>query len=184
MTPAIWTAAKEVNSQDKFAIEELLAGSKLTQGFFVSWLFHTIVFGKITGGRLQLPPDVPDSALPQYIVRGNFFNLDQELYLYRTDKGMVKGRLREDSTRAFPGARTMPTKDVEEILIGRQENVASTEPWITIVSKSGSRFVVPREWGSDPKPTQRIFVLMRYYIDFSHHLAGFVDQRIVSIGQK
>ncbi len=109
-------------------------------GWFIAYLFHRVVIGRIKNGEFKYYPDTKNSndVTLSNLQKLRVFNKDIELFVWRTNLGGYKARLRNDNEGAEQGA-----VDAWQVLFGTKANPTNDNNYSVLTEERGTEIILP-----------------------------------------
>lgn len=86
--------------------------------WFIAYLFHRVVIGRFTKGKFDYYEEEKSDLILENLIKLRVFDNSHELYVWRTNSGRFKGRLRSDGV----GAET-DVVDANQIIAGTKAGI-------------------------------------------------------------
>ncbi len=109
-------------------------------GWFIAYLFHRVVIGRIRNGKFEYYQDVKNlnDVTLSNLQKLRVFNKDTELFVWRTNLGGYKARLRNDNNGVEQG-----TVDAWQVLFGTEANPTNDNNYSVLTEKRGTEIILP-----------------------------------------
>jgi len=153
----------------------------------VFWLDYEVLFGTFESGKLRFYKEL-SRDFGKYLLKARIFDENKELYLWRNNNLVLKGRLRKD----YVGEHKVDEHKVEYIDVIDAQQVMFGKNFydlkngfVEVSEPRGIKYIVPKEFLLGEKLTQsdmRLILYTRNYIGYNEiGQAGFIDYRFVKI---
>ncbi len=107
------------------------------KGWFIAYLFHRVVIGKFIDGTFDYFQKENCDVNIENLIKLRIFNDNSELYVWRTNLGGFKGRLRKDEE----GVST-DVVDTNQVIFGTKEELVG-ESYVKLSEKRGTEIIMP-----------------------------------------
>jgi CRISPR-associated protein (TIGR03984 family) len=150
--------------------------------WFISYLFHRVVIGQIKNGQFEYYQDtkIPNDVTLSNMQKLRVFNKDTELFVWRTNSGKHKARLRIDGNGLEQGV-----VDANQVLFGTKAEILD-QKYSILKEDRGTEIILPlTELGIKVtdinKAKGRLCIHTRSYVGFIEETgqATYEDVRFV-----
>jgi len=133
--------SKTVTTVTTFEISsdaDIFKNAPTEDAWFIAYLFHRVVIGKVVDKRFVYykQEDKKDVALSN-IQKLRVFNKDAELFVWRTNQGKYKARLRKDDVGEEQGV-----VDARQVMFGTEAKPVN-ETYSCLTEKRGTEIILP-----------------------------------------
>lgn len=110
-------------------------------GWFIAYLFHRVVIGQFIDGVLDYFQKESGDVNIENLIKLRIFNANSELFVWRTNLGGFKGRLRKDGE----GVST-DIVDAKQVIFGTKAELIG-ESYVKLSEKRGTEIILPVQEG-------------------------------------
>ncbi len=106
-------------------------------GWFIAYLFHKVIIGQFIYGAFDYFQKEKGDVQIENLIKLRIFNTNSELYVWRTNLGGFKGRLRTDGD----GSPT-DVVDANQVIFGTEAK-SLDDNYVKITEKRGTEIILP-----------------------------------------
>lgn len=106
-------------------------------GWFIAYLFHRVVIGQFIDGALDYFQKESGDVNIENLIKLRIFDANSELYVWRTNLGGFKGRLRTDGVGSFTDV-----VDAKQVIFGTKAELIG-ESYMKLSEKRGTEIIMP-----------------------------------------
>ena len=158
---------------------EILKNAPIENAWFIAYLFHRVVIGRVVDKQFVYYKQDDKDVMLSNVQKLRVFNKDAELFVWRTNQGIYKARLRTDSEGKEQGV-----VDANQVLFGTKVEIID-QKYSILKEDRGTEIILPlKDLGisdSDINAEKgRLCVHTRSYIGYiDDMLASYEDVRFV-----
>lgn len=145
--------------------------------WFIAYLYHRVVIGKIANGKLDYYPDekIPNDVTLSNILKLRVFNKDSELFVWKTSLGGYRARLRTDGQGPEQGI-----VEAKQVLFGTKVQQLPNG-YSKLTENRGTEIILPIANLNIDEKEHRMCIKTRSYIGYIEETgqATYEDVRFV-----
>jgi len=189
----IYLNIKSSSSEIKIQSDQDILDKAPENAWFIAYLYHRVVIGKITDGKFDYYPDekIPNDVTLSNILKLRVFNEDSELFVWKTNIGGYKARLRKDKDKKIIDPDDMknqlwfdPDKqyavEAKQVLFGTKAEELAND-YTKLKEARGNEIIIPLTNLKIDEKDHRMCIKTRSYIGYIEKTgqATYEDVRFV-----
>jgi CRISPR-associated protein (TIGR03984 family) len=116
---------------------DIFKNAPTKDAWFIAYLFHRVVIGKVVNKQFEYYKQADKDVVLANIQKLRIFNKDAELFVWRTNQGKYKARLRKDDVGEEQGV-----VDARQVMFGTEAKPVN-ETYSCLTEKRGTEIILP-----------------------------------------